>query len=399
MKEGLIQGKEQAVDLHDLVNAVKVGEEDAQVALYGYLKSRFIPYFSQFFPEDAEDLTQISVFEVFNSLGRFEDKGKGSYSENFRNWTQGVARNIKTRYAWRLASHPNFLYSSFLTDDEEASILVNKAQIRQETERAKELSQPSNIRRLKRRVKERIGDILSESQKQVVELSLDGKTSDEIAAQLGISGTAVGLRLLRARNKIEKALLFPVGYKRISGIDDVNFRERVYRRHGGAVKFLGVLYMEEAELEKRLLTIGPKQRGEPDQSLLNSGYLLISKCLTQDEYEAIFKSGYSRLLVRRKGRAYIRETDLISFRRERQIGKPQETIISDDKYYALSDLAQTPAEYNRFYRAVQSSRLRVIRKGNKLLVTKQQIDELRKGEVSQEAQPSVGNETIIFSSV
>lgn len=374
MIEAGSQGKENPFDAEAVISGVKAGNRDAENALYDYLRGRFIPYFAQFFPEETEDLTQMTAFTVFRVLDRFENRGKGTFTENFRNWTQGVARWEAKRYRWKLANGLQVIHFSPGAECDEIENRAYKEQVRQHGNEAGQF-QPVD---LMPSLKDKLSGILPKSQMDVISLRLDKKSSAEIATQLGMSENAVEIRAFYARKKIEKEILFPAGYRRLNDIEDENLQNSIRRRSGEAVDFLGVLYVPGDIEETHQSARQPQKiRGQVDLEFMSDGYVLVSEKLTRYQYEALLNSSSAGLLVRKNGRMYIKEDDLLIFQQESPMKEPKKFVISGIECYTPYDLAQSSAEYHRFCAAIRKGSLSAIKNGKKSFVTKEAIEEFR----------------------
>lgn len=297
--------------------------------------------------QTAEDLTQITVAEVFRSLPRFDPAlGRGTEAENFLAWQYAIARSklncelrtiLKASKEKPLSNEASDLDGDFVPVLHEADIME--------------------------RYKNRLSEVLTARQLEVVWPLVQGESYDEVAEELGINRRAAIGRVVNARPAIEKYILQPNGFVRIKGPEDDSLIKAIMQGRAVGVKILGIWYTTkewENNYKAKARVVDPE--------MLEDGYVLLSENTTISEYSTLKGSRYGKLIKRQKGLIYIKREDLFAFRqtlekRQRRIDPP------GPEYKLLADFANNWAEYARLRRAIQKGDLRAIKKGSWWFVT------------------------------
>jgi len=214
--------------------------------------------------------------------------------------------------------------------------------------------------------KQKLAELLTEGQLAVVLLKMQGKSELDISEELGISIGAIRQRTLPARKKIECHLIYSVGFKRVSSFRDNSLVAAASAGRLEAVNFLGRWYTKDdwvSRYEPRRMVV--------DNSLLEEGYVLLSKGATPAEYRTLKGSRYLDLLRRRRGRLYIKTVDLEKFRNH----NTERGEAGKNSLRPLADFAETSGLYESYRRAAKKGTLKAERKSLFWFTDQASIDE------------------------
>lgn len=191
--------KESAIfDAKSIVPKVLEGDPTAQEQLYDHLTSRFSRYFATRFSGDTDDLMQDTAIGVLMGLGQFNpSKGKGDYNQNFSNWCFSIARYTLVHAYDDKATHP----TARLVGDEPDQRSVQEPVVH------------SKLEDLIPKFREKLAEILTPGQFEVVEKRLDGRNKDEVIEELEITRDTYTHRMVGARARYEEQLFIPAGFK------------------------------------------------------------------------------------------------------------------------------------------------------------------------------------------
>lgn len=337
------------IDLPRVVSGVLRGDVSSTVDLDEFLRPRFLRFFGQMLPTEAEDLTQDTIMEIFSSLSRFDPSlAKGDYSQNFVSWAYKVGRSNFYSALRRIYDHADTFFAVGMMDQ------IYDRGIADVTDNEK-LVEPKD---LMPQFKERLEETLTPKQFLAVQLRMEGHSVDEIAIKLGIKRKALLARFVNARAKVEKDIFYPAGIRRISEYKDPALSQAAKVGAIDVVKFLGLFYVRD-EWVKRY----EPRRQVVDDAFLQGGYLLLSENTTPDEYATILGSRYSHLLIRKQGRIYVSQEGLGLFRNQRKIAHKR-LDSPGDEYAPLKNFASNLTDYNRLLRAAASGSMPALKKGN-----------------------------------
>lgn len=350
-------------NFESLVGRVKLGDEDASSELAQYLRSRFLPYFSTRFAEEAEDLTQSTLYKIFGNLGRFAPKNeKDPFSSQFLGWCFTIGKHA--------------LYDEVARKKREAVSKrydhwgQNKRPSATSLSQSEDNTPQPQTEALKLMLKDKLAEMLPEHLRKIAELAVQNKSIPEIAAEVKYTQGAVRTSLWQARKIIDEKLIFPAGYKRVTVFSrDVVDAVRAGRMDG--VKFMHMWYTTDEAVKQYQLT-----KEVPDQTLLDNGYVLISKSVSEAEEISLIRFQPDLLRLHR-GIYYIRQESLEEFRQKR-LKRARKAKPDSCKYHKLSEFAKTASEQLRLSRAVRMGKLEAIKESGMWLVTQEAIDEFQK---------------------
>lgn len=350
------------VNLSAIVGRVKAGDELAFDELFGYLTPRLQRFFQRRLPNDAEDLAQDTLTEMVAALPKYDMAVAGDQNRQFLGWTFTIARSVLNmelrgkigRPATPFSDVNKHLGKSEITtianDIGDRGIVDPNSNTEQEA-----LQEPPLD--LSPRFRERLAEMLSPDQLQVVDLRMNGKQIDQICQELGMTRRAALNRFYRAREKIEGDLIYPAGFKRVADYGENVMSHAASVGRLEAVKVLGLWYTTDEWVERY-----NRRRVMVEPQVLNEGYVLLNESTTKDEYGTLLGTRYTHLLRRQQGRIYIRPSDLDLFRENRQ-RRNKRYEAPDENYQHLSDFADTARGYERLGRAARNGDLQAVKNG------------------------------------
>lgn len=197
-------------------------------ALDSLLRPRFIGYFRLRMPNQADDLAQQTLISINRRLSRF-DPNKGRAEEPMRNFLA---------WSYRFARHTYYQAVRRKIREEQPLDLERVETISPKERR----EQARNFEEFFPQLRERVAPLLSDLQIQTFDLAIAGKSSPQIATEVGISKRAASDRLATTREKVEETVLYPGGFKRLSSYKDDQIRHAAYDGTVRAVRLLGVWY-------------------------------------------------------------------------------------------------------------------------------------------------------------
>ena len=350
-------------DLQNLVERTKSGDQEAERALYDHLQSKFTGFFLRRCPQQiAEDLTSDSLAKVFGVLGNFDPSlGKRDYSGNFSAWVFTIAKNTLISEL-RKTSHDLEVVDLEVVDDADIEKLVGR-------------DQPSfEPIDLGQQFRQRIFEIISgPRQKQVIALRLQGKGIHEVAETLEVSEAVVKTASFKARKKIEKELISPAGYKRLSGFDDLRLNDAAFDGRLETVQLLGLRYTT-AEAVSRFRMMNAEKFGSEDDP--GKDDLLLTENVSSSEYVFFAKPKFRCLLARHRGKFYISPANLRKFREEtvvRRLSRQPRIASPGPLYERLISFSTTRSDYGKLYAAARSGKLEAVKVGHWWFTTEETV--------------------------
>ncbi len=329
-----------SIDIPLVVKRIKAGDERAFAELDGFLRPELFRYLVRRLPNEAEDLTQDTLSEMYAALPSFEFDLKGKDpTKTFIKWTFTIARaNINMELRRIIRTRGVSFEDTF---------------VRQPKERTE-----TTFIDLMPRFKDRLTELLTPAQLKAVELRTAGKGISEIIDELGSTQRAVLNLMYRARDKIEGNLFYPAGFRLLADYQDGSLATAASRGGLEAVKFLGRWYTTDEWVQRYHY-----KRVTLSTSMLEQGFLPLAEQTTSDEYGTLLGFRYKHLLTRTQGRIYITQEGLNEFRSKRIRAKRR--IKSPGKeYQQVSDFPATPAVKNRLTEALASGYLPGVKKGS-----------------------------------
>lgn len=364
LKEALPRtDKSEWLDLQNLVERIKSGDQEAAEALYDHLQGKLTGFFLPRWPKSAEDLTADSLAKVFGALGNFDPSlGKRDYSGNFSAWVFTIAKNT-LRSKFRKASHDLEVVDLEVVDDADMEKLVGR-------------DQPSfEPIDLSQQFRQRIFKIISvPRQRQVVELKLQGKKNREIVEALKVSEAAVKTASFKAREKIEKELIFPAGYKRLPDFDDSRLNRAAADGRLETVQLLG-RYYATPEAVSRFRMMNAERFGSDDDP--DKEDLQLARNVSSSEYVFFAKPKFRCLLIRHRGKFYISPANLRKFREEtaaRRLSRQPRIASPGPPYERLISFSMTSSDYGKLYVAARSGKLEAVKVGRWWFTTKEAVE-------------------------
>ncbi len=375
-------------EVKQLVNRFVLGDQDAFTAIDGYLRPHLVRFFSTRLKTDADDLTQETLMRIARGLPKFRDR----YSEDANFSAHLVlscfktAKNVLNTGLRRQISKDRLVVTLTTDPDREEDVstdtllsqkaLKNNQPLPSSEDEISKREQEAEQKQLIVMLREKIADILLRpNQIKIINLALDGKNHEEIAAELGYKNKKVVSCLLsQARVKIDKELIFPTGYRRAIGFGH-NVQSAAFIGRLPAVKFLGMLYTtEEAVLRYQ------NTKRAVDKRLLNEGYLPFSMLSPQETQR--LRAKHPQLLKQHRGLTYIHREQLEEFRRNASGAIRPESVGENSQYIKIIKFAKIQREYKRLLYAVRKGRLKAIKRGYHWFTTQEAVEEFNKGEIT-----------------
>lgn len=359
-----------SINLKETVASFLTGDEAAYEDLDKYMDS-FLKNGFYSMGAQAEDLLQEAKIKIWSNLATFDPNiGRGSFTIKFRAWATRVALNIRRDAARKSKKQ--------LTELE----LHEGMDFEDESNPQTQQSSPEEIEERNRAFSEimrkKINELISSSsQRKIVDLALSGLKPVEIAAGLGLEESNVKAQLSKARDKIEKDLIFPTGLKRLSKFVTSNMdRNALYDavRSGkiSYVRFLNLYYCTPEEYQRFKSAHKPTFVSESSRA---QGLVPIADVAkSHTEYIALKTSNF---VVRENGRILIHSDQLAEFRskwkpiKNRILGHVSEGNIP------LAELGVSYKEYLRMTYAARKGKFQVEKAGHRLLAKPEDIEKFR----------------------
>ena len=375
-------------EAEQLISRFVLGDQDAFTAIDDYLRPSLVKFFSVRLQTDADDLTQETLMRIARGLSKFRDRysEEPDFSHHFVLSCFKIAKNVLNTRLRRLISKDRLTVILTTDPDSQKDVstdtLLSKKALRNnqslpsiEDEISKE-EQEAKQRQSTIILKEKIANVLLHSyQIRIINLALDGKSKEEIAAELRYKHKEViGRVFSEARVKIEKELIFPAGYRRAVRFGP-NVHMAAFKGRLPAVKFLGILYITEEDVLRWQNT----KRGV-DKELLDSGYLSILMLSPQEAQ--ILRAKHPQLLKQHRGLTYIRKEQLEKFRRSVPGIIRPESVGENSHYIKIIKFAKTQREYSILLYAARKGRLKTVKQGHRWFTTQEAVEEFNKGEVT-----------------
>lgn len=225
-------------DLKLAVVGVQSGNPDAQETLATHLYAKIEPFFKRRLRYSVDDATQQTVATVFEKLSAFTNTGRGTFEENFYAWTYSIARNCLHRYWKTEAQQRN-------TKELSGWETYPKAE---EPPTEKDIAEALAFRE---RLQNKIHEMLPPRQASVASCALQGQSTSDIAADLGLPERQVSTYLSLVIVQIEDVFLYPAGYKPVSSWGIHSLEQAAYEGHLG-YRFLFHYYAHEREVDAYL---------------------------------------------------------------------------------------------------------------------------------------------------
>lgn len=319
-----------AIDWENLV--LQASTEQGSVRFVGVLQQRLSGYFRKKLPTDPElarDLAQDAIISTVRGIGRFT--APKDFNQRFNNWVGKIA------------------YTTWVRELRRKYRAIEVATVRDLPSESREEPEPEqpNLNGL---FKKRIEGVLTSGQYRIVELALEGKSSEEIATILGLSITTVRSVTSVSRRKIEKAILTPVGLKRAASYGG-DTSSRASDGSLRSIRLLGVIYTNDEWVNKY-----DSRRQVGDEVLEIQGYLLLSEVVSATEYARFMSYPYKNNLVKKGNRLYV-HPDVLSAFRESKVS----TVRFHEPNYNLTRVgsaAKSPAEQKRLNKAIKKGELK-----------------------------------------
>lgn len=343
------------IDLQTVVRGSAAGEPNSIEHLFNFLRPRIAKKTAGLNTSDGSDVESTILSKIFTHLDTFNPTlGRGSFEHNFLAWSNRITVNtinseLRRQYRQKTFEQTNRIVEPSASDEPETVDLVD----------------------LMPALKDRISQMVTEPQFQVVNLSLGGLNYRQISDRLQIREGAVRERLSQARKKIEENLITPAGFKRLSSFENTKLYSQAYYKTLEAVKFLGVWYATERSVKRALL-----HQREVDPTLLDEGYVLLSQSTSASEYYLLQMHKYRPMLRHKNNRFYIKEEDLAKFRRTRKKARPRRLPLANTGYKALSTFCDTTtmSQYLMLERAARKGNMEAVKKGSFWFVTQEAVD-------------------------
>lgn len=182
-----------------LVDATVVGDEAATILFYTYWERRLLTFFLNRDPQHAEDLTQLTLANIHSNLLFFEKRGDGSFVKSLHSFCFTIARNTSNDYFSHKAER---IQTQQLIGIEQAPEDTSEDDAEEQEERTKKYWDA---------FKDKIQEIVTPDEWEVIRLSVDKKTNREIADSTGRTERNVNFIMTDARGKVEVQLLSPHG--------------------------------------------------------------------------------------------------------------------------------------------------------------------------------------------
>jgi len=344
----------------DLVSRVIQGDEDASISLFRYMAPRIRGFHARRIPnnEEIKDRTQDTLISVFTHLPEFTNTGEGAFEENFKMWCFGFANND-----FRQAGEIFFKRAEVPID----SIPEPFAEIEDTDEEPQQ-----DLAELQEKFRLKIAEILSPDELELYYLRTSGGTNTSIAEIKQSTIAIIAQRVSGMRKKLDRQLLYPAGFKRLSSYkvnEQHSLRHAAQRGTLKAVKFMGGWYSQDEWIQQYVPSLPVL-----DQGFIDQGNLSLVSSVSAHEYFNRSDPQFSNLIVRHKGRLYIRSEDLEWIRQTRIIKRGLITPKDGDRNAAYEGLHYV--EYQQIANAARRGEIPSGRRGQKRHIEKEDAKRL-----------------------
>lgn len=385
-----------------LINKAKEGDQDAYTELDFAIRPRLLGYFYQRLPEEAEDLTQISMIKIASNLDKFHINLEGPlpvsrhpFPVRFTYWCFRIAKNTLYEGLRELAKRErNFVPSipdgqnnsfdeiishlayNFSSSDPVFMDPTSMGEIDKQVDPGKQDNEVIEENSMCQLLNTWFDQNLIGRQRDVVAQKMVGKQNAEIAAEMNLHDTTVDKIICRARNKVVEELFSQANLSPLKSFRDDNIAglgkeilsTAAMNGRLKVIKILGRVYTTPEFIREYLIT----RRDNLDKNQVIQGLVYIGEHTTYDEYNSLHSNyHYRKLLVRINGRYYIRPEDLEDIREKRsqRASQPAKILPTIQGYMNLKDVVKTNSEFSRCRAAILAGRLEAIKERRNFFVT------------------------------
>jgi len=243
---------------------------------------------------------------------------------------------LRRKRAIERIPHPGDLYERYKTGADHLSTVVSAALVHAKSSPTGMYDLASHVgaqEEMTAIVRTYVENLPETRDRAIVLAQLAGNSINAIAQMFELSPKRVSSILATYReNHLSGELLRPIGLKRVGKNEEVNeprFVKACEERVLASFKILNIPYVSNAQL------VNYQERSRfVDQTLIDQGFQLAKRSMTQSEYEAIRRNKpfFSRM-VKKYGLWYIKTADLEDFRKNYQPRKKDEEL-SPELYVA-----------------------------------------------------------------
>jgi RNA polymerase sigma factor (sigma-70 family) len=348
----------QTAPLSELIGRTSLGDSSAFAEIYTRFKPSIMGYLKSRGVTEAEDLYQETMLRAH----RIITKGVVDSPASLTHSLYKIAR-------WRTQGYWGKVYKS----EPCFSDLFNEhtsydGPVRSQEERVSSLTSSTNktgqrtiersldeesLETLYTKFRDRITEILSNEQQEVISRFLEGKTADQIASELGISLNTLYSRKYRARKKIEEKIL-PESYVRVDKLNR-NLQDAASTGRLIAVKILGRLYTTRGDVKHYEENKNTNMiRGKIKPEILESGYLPLSEAVPPKIYDYLRSPENRHRILVKGGRYYISVETLKKFySRHPEMQTAGSPAPNANHQVSLYEAARSRKEYLKLLKAAK----------------------------------------------
>lgn len=294
----------------------------------------------------------------------------------------GVTPNMIQTYA-REASEIPYLrniartvldhYFEVPHQDDQENDLTNtnqKQQIKKDRYKVDIIEDQENLEMRLERALSNLEELLTPEENQIVTLTLNEKTLEEIAQQLQMKYKQIEYIKSQARKKIEKQRFEPVDLQRLGRIKGVALHGNRLATAAKRKRFPAVMFMNRYYTDPMFAHKKEKNKlGNINKSIDAIGVLPLIRALPHNLYRKVLNEPeYQKYIVVINGVKCIYQSDA-------------ENIISEmcpPGYVRLVDLAQNEKDKERLRKAYEDGRLEGIKPWKEILVQPEEVEEYNK---------------------